>query len=88
MLEPIVTRSASSAVLLKQCCRACRSEMMLKAERMGLAMCSIDVQFHQRQGGGSSISWRDCLDYVRNLCIVVFSLGVVCGVLLGAVVWR
>jgi hypothetical protein len=48
-------------------------EMMLKAERMGLTICSIDVEFHKREAGESSIGWRDCWDYVRNLVTILVS---------------
>jgi glycosyltransferase involved in cell wall biosynthesis len=69
----ILSRGVLETMALKSTDQFLECEMMLKAERMGLTMCSLDVQFHQRQGGGSSISWRDCLDYVRNLGLVLVS---------------
>jgi hypothetical protein len=48
-------------------------EMMLKAQRMGITICSIDVEFHAREAGESSVGWRDCLDYLLNLFTVLIS---------------
>jgi glycosyltransferase involved in cell wall biosynthesis len=69
----IVSRWVLEAMQLKSADQFLECEMMLKAERMGLTMCSSDVPFHKRDGGGSSISWRDCWDYLRNLTVISFS---------------
>ncbi len=69
----VISRTVLHAMQLQSADQFLDCEMMLKAERMGLTMCSIDVEFHARQGGKSSIGWRDCRDYLRNLLIVLFS---------------
>jgi hypothetical protein len=69
----IVSRKVLEAMQLKSEDQFMECEMMLKAQRMGLTMCSMDVQFHQRQGGVSSIRWTDCLDFVRNLTVATVS---------------
>jgi glycosyltransferase involved in cell wall biosynthesis len=69
----IISRSVLQAMQLKSEDQFVECEMMLKAERMGLTMCSLDVQFHKRHGGTSTISWRDCRDYLRNLVVITFS---------------
>ncbi len=69
----IISRKVLEAMQLNSTDQFLECEMMLKAQRMGLTMCSLDVQFHQRQGGQSSISWRDCWDYLRNLTVITFS---------------
>jgi len=69
----IISRKVLEAMQLKSTDQFLECEMMLKAERMGLTMCSIDVAFHAREGGESSIGWRDCRDYLRNLLTVLFS---------------
>jgi len=69
----VISRKVLEAMELKSTDQFLECEMMLKAERMGLTMCSIDVEFHAREGGESSIGWRDCRDYLRNLLIVLVS---------------
>lgn len=69
----VISRTALEAMQLKSTDQFLECEMMLKAERMGLTMCSIDVQFHAREGGESSVGWRDCRDYLRNLLVVLVS---------------
>jgi hypothetical protein len=69
----VITRTVLEAMQLKSTDQFLECEMMLKAERMGLTMCSIDVDFQARQGGESSIGWRDCRDYLRNLLTVLIS---------------
>jgi glycosyltransferase involved in cell wall biosynthesis len=66
----IISRKVLEAMQLKSEDQFLECEMMLKAERMGLTMCSLDVEFHKRQGGSSSIGWRDCWDYLRNLTVI------------------
>jgi glycosyltransferase involved in cell wall biosynthesis len=69
----VISRTVLEAMQLKSTDQFLECEMMLKAERMGLKMCSIDVEFHAREGGESSIGWRDCRDYIRNLLTVLVS---------------
>jgi len=69
----VISRTVLEAMQLKSTNQFLECEMMLKAQRMGLTMCSIDVEFHAREGGKSSIGWRDCRDYLRNLLTVLFS---------------
>jgi glycosyltransferase involved in cell wall biosynthesis len=69
----VISRTVLEAMQLKSSDQFLECEMMLKAERMGLTMCSIDVEFHARQGGKSSIGWSDCWDYVRNLATILVS---------------
>jgi glycosyltransferase involved in cell wall biosynthesis len=69
----IISRTVLEAMQLKSTDQFLECEMMLKAQRMGLTMCSIDVEFHAREGGESSIGWRDCRDYLRNLLTVLVS---------------
>lgn len=69
----VISRSVLEAMQLKSTNQFLECEMMLKAERMGLTMCSIDVDFHARQGGESSIGWRDCRDYLQNLLTILIS---------------
>ena len=69
----VISRQVLEAMQLRSTDQFLECEMMLKAERMGLTMCSIDVQFHSREGGKSSIGWRDCWDYVRNLITVLIT---------------
>jgi glycosyltransferase involved in cell wall biosynthesis len=69
----ILSRTVLEAMRLKSTDQFVECEMMLKAQRMGLTICSVDVQFHARQGGESSIGWRDCRDYLRNLTIILLS---------------
>ena len=69
----IISRKVLEAMQLKSDDHFLECEMMLKAQRMGLTMCSIDVEFHSRETGESSIGWRDCLDYLRNLLTVLIS---------------
>ncbi|HTB14892.1 MAG TPA: glycosyltransferase family 2 protein [Bryobacteraceae bacterium] len=69
----VISRAVLEAMQLKSTNQFLECEMMLKAERMGLTMCSIDVEFHAREGGKSSIGWRDCRDYLRNLLTVLVS---------------
>ncbi len=69
----VISRTVLEAMQLKSTDQFLECEMMLKAERMGLTVCSIDVEFHAREGGNSSIGWRDCRDYLRNLLIVLLS---------------
>lgn len=69
----VISRQVLEAMQLKSADQFLECEMMLKAERMGLTICSIDVEFHARQGGESSIGWRDCWDYVRNLLTVLIT---------------
>jgi glycosyltransferase involved in cell wall biosynthesis len=69
----VISRTVLDAMRLKSTDQFLECEMMLKAERMGLTMCSIDVDFQARQGGTSSIGWRDCRDYLRNLLTVLIS---------------
>lgn len=66
----IISRKVLDAMHLKSEDQFLECEMMLKAERMGLTMCSLDVSFHERQGGSSSVGWRDCWGYLRNLTII------------------
>jgi glycosyltransferase involved in cell wall biosynthesis len=68
----ILSRSVLEAMQLKSNDQFLECEMLLKAERMGLTMCSLDVQFHKRSGGSSSINWRDCLGYLRDLTRITF----------------
>lgn len=68
----IISRSVLEAMRLKSEDQFLECEMMLKAERMGLTMCSLDVQFHKRHGGSSSIRWGDCLGYLRDLTRITF----------------
>jgi glycosyltransferase involved in cell wall biosynthesis len=68
----IISRSVLEAMQLKSEDQFLECEMMLKAQRMGLRICSVDVQFHKRSGGASSINWRDCVDFLRNLTIISF----------------
>jgi glycosyltransferase involved in cell wall biosynthesis len=70
----IISRSVLEAMQLKSEDQFVECEMMLKAQRMGLRICSVDVQFHKRSGGTSTINWRDCLDFMRNLTIISFWL--------------
>jgi hypothetical protein len=69
----IISRKVLQAMDLKSTDQFLECEMMLKAERMGLTICSINVEFHAREGGESSIGWRDCRDYLRNLLTVLVS---------------
>ncbi len=69
----VISRSVLEAMQLKSADQFLECEMMLKAQRMGLTMCSIDVEFRAREGGKSSIGWRDCRDYLRNLLTVLVS---------------
>jgi hypothetical protein len=69
----IISRRVLEAMQLKSTDQFLECEMMLKAQRMGLTICSIDVEFHARESGESSIGWRDCRDYVRNLLIILVS---------------
>ncbi len=69
----IVSRKVLEQMQLKSTDQFLECEMMLKAERMGLTMCSIDVEFHAREAGTSSIGWRDCRDYLRNLLTILVS---------------
>ena len=69
----IISRSVLEAMQLRSVDQFLECEMMLKAERMGLTICSLDSRFHKRQGGRSSVSWRDCLDHVHNLISITFN---------------
>jgi glycosyltransferase involved in cell wall biosynthesis len=69
----IISRTVLQEMQLKSADQFLDCEMMLKAERMGLTICSIDVEFHKREAGESSIGWRDCWDYVRNLVTILVS---------------
>jgi glycosyltransferase involved in cell wall biosynthesis len=69
----VISRKVLEEMQLKSTDQFLECEMMLKAERMGLTICSIDVAFHAREGGESSIGWRDCRDYLRNLLTVLIS---------------
>jgi glycosyltransferase involved in cell wall biosynthesis len=68
----VLSRAVLDAMQLTSTDQFLECEMMLKADRMGLTMCSLDVQFHKREGGESSIGWRDCWDYLRNLVVISF----------------
>lgn len=69
----IISRKVLEAMQLKSTDQFLECEMMLKAERMGLTNCSIDVPFYVREGGKSSVGWRDCRDYLRNLLSILVS---------------
>ena len=69
----IVSRRALEIMQLKSTDQFLECEMMLKAQRMGLTICSIDVEFHVREAGESSVGWRDCRDYLVNLFTVLVS---------------
>ncbi len=69
----IVSRRVLETMRLKSTNQFLECEMMLKAQRMGLTMCSIDVEFHARETGKSSVGWRDCRDYLVNLLTVLVS---------------
>jgi len=69
----VISREVLEAMALKSEDQFLECEMMLKAQRMGLTICSLDVQFHARNGGESSIGWRDCVDYLRNLGEILLS---------------
>ncbi len=69
----VISRKVLEAMALHSTGQFLECEMMLKAQRMGLTICSIDVEFHAREGGESSIGLRDCVDYLRNLLIVLVS---------------
>ena len=69
----IISRHVLHEMQLKSEDQFLECEMMLKADRMGLTICSLDVQFYARNGGESTITWRDCADYLRNLTIITFS---------------
>lgn len=69
----VISRKVLQAMQLTSANQFLECEMMLKAQRMGLTICSIDVEFHARQGGESSIGWRDCRDYLRNLLVILVS---------------
>jgi glycosyltransferase involved in cell wall biosynthesis len=70
----IVSTPALQAMRIQSADQFLECEMMLKAQRMGLRICSVDVLFHERRGGSSSVGWRDCLDYVRHLFLIRLGL--------------
>jgi glycosyltransferase involved in cell wall biosynthesis len=69
----IISRSLLESMSLKSADHFLECEMMLKAQRMGVTICSIDVEFHAREAGESSVGWRDCLGYLLNLLTVLIS---------------
>jgi hypothetical protein len=79
-LPKVLSRDVLHAMQLRSADQFLECEMMLKAQRMGLTICSLDVSFHKREGGESSITWRDCRDYLRNLAEVLWSKHDRCGV--------
>jgi hypothetical protein len=79
-LPKVLSRDVLHAMQLKSTNQFLECEMMLKAERMGLTICSLNVNFHKREGGESSITWRDCRDYLRNLAEILLSENDRCGV--------
>jgi glycosyltransferase involved in cell wall biosynthesis len=69
----VISRPVLEAMQLKSTNQFLECEMMLKAQRMGLTICSIDVEFRAREGGKSSIGFSDCWDYLRSLLTVLIS---------------
>ena len=50
-------------------------EMMLKAARMGLRICALDVGFYARGAGNSSVGLKDLWDYLDHLTRVGLGIG-------------
>jgi len=73
-LPKILSVRALEGIQLRSTDQFLECEMMLKAQRMGLRICSVDVLFHKRRGGSSSVGWRDCLDYLRHLFLIRLGL--------------
>lgn len=73
-LPKILTTQALEAMQLRSADQFLECEMMLKAQRMGLRICSVDVLFHKRRGGSSSVGWSDCVDYLRHLFLIRLGL--------------
>ena len=73
-LPKILTRTVLQAMQLRSDDHFLECEMMLKAQRLGLRICSTGVQFHARRDGRSSIRWQDCLTYLRNLSMIRLGL--------------
>ncbi|HLJ48819.1 MAG TPA: glycosyltransferase family 2 protein [Bryobacteraceae bacterium] len=69
-LPKILTERALSGMQLQSEDHFLECEMMLKAQKMGLAMCSVDVEFRKRKGGRSSVNWKDCVDYLEHLACI------------------
>ena len=73
-LPKILSEHALDGMDLKSADQFLECEMMLKAQRMGLRICSVDVLFHQREGGSSSVGWRDVIDYLHHLFLIRLGL--------------
>jgi len=73
-LPKILTSRVLEAMQLRSTDQFLECEMMLKAQRMGLRVCSVDVLFHKRRGGSSSVGWADCVDYLRHLFLIRLGL--------------
>ncbi len=73
-LPKILTQRTLAGMQLQSEDHFLECEMMLKAQRMGLTMCSVDVEFRKRRGGRSSVNWSDCVAYLKHLASIRFGI--------------
>jgi glycosyltransferase involved in cell wall biosynthesis len=74
-LPKIVERKALHEMQIVSDDHFLECEMMLKAARMGLRVCALDVDFFSRGGGKSSIGFSDVWAYVDHLVRVGTGVG-------------
>jgi hypothetical protein len=74
-LPKILSKRALDAMAIVSDDHFLECEMVMKAARMGLRICAMDVDFRTRGGGKSSIGLKDIWDYLDHLARVGFGAG-------------
>jgi glycosyltransferase involved in cell wall biosynthesis len=63
----LLTRRAYLALRLRSADNFIDAELVLKAQRLGLATCEVDFEFEQRRTGRSTVRWTTCVQFLVNL---------------------
>ena len=74
-LPKILDKQALDAMRIVSDDHFLECEMVLKASRMGLRICAMDVNFYARGAGRSSVGWSEIRDYLEHLCRVGLGVG-------------
>jgi glycosyltransferase involved in cell wall biosynthesis len=64
----LMTRRAYSLMQLRSHNFFIDPEILLKAKRLGLKVCEVDIEFRRRKTGHSNVKWTTCLEFFIDLC--------------------
>ncbi len=63
----LLTRHAYLALQLRSTDNFIDAELVLKAQRLDLTVCEVDLEFEPRKTGRSTVRWTTCLQFLVNL---------------------